>query len=1067
MEKLLFPHLYLSSVCMPLATGADAAQLQLCCTVYAGFSLRTPGSFVPVEEALQAAGEQLPSGCILDLGLPKQQAEWLAAGHAIAPDGPVRQWAVDIAVGESRRTFLILGDCMDDGAGTVQPAPFTRMPLDWAHTFGGTGCAANPAGKGACEVHGGRPVPNVCTWKARDVLETAHPACPLPMDPCTRPLPSGTFDAAWLASVWPAPPADFDWSWYNLAQEEQRLAQPFTGLEAVHITGMHPEGPLVSTLPGQRLRVFAEYAAEASPQRAGWYEMQAVADTVWLFPEAALGLQLWHVLCPCTDERATDIATLAVCYEDARGVRHSLEELLQQRTALVTAQAEPADAAAPAAAAAEPAPPAAPAAPPDMPAPQAAAPDRMPEHTPVQAAVQTAAAAPQAVPAAAQLLSDLSEETRKALPQLLETINPVLREHGLPELTLADMEAQLAKQSQGMQQALAAMEEQEAVMQDTDAMERLVLQPAGMTRQDLDNIMEAVALTPPVRADFADAEAWHAALEAYGDRFAALTRAPASVRDNLVQQLRALGEQALATPEPEPSSAELSSLLAQSLQAAGLPADADKISTAFAAADTVLGHGPAGDAALLAVMQNVACAMGIDPALGTAQITKQLSALRSALYADEELHTSLRALLAQHAVPEEAAAAFLARLSEGTAQISPDPVPAPAAPDLAAQAKACGLASPELLADLAALDPLPATVPDTVQNAETGADTASGTGSAPTQDSGADTGREDDAEKDSAQGRDGSSTAEDTDPGTDTAVPVDVPAGVMDFSGQHLVGMHFAGCNLAGAIFEGATLHECDFSGCQLTGARFAGADLSGSCFQRACLDGADLTDCVLRGTDFAGARARDAIFSGCLFAQTCCTGLDASAATFAGTQAASADLGGCQLDGAIFTAADLSHASFARAALRAATFEHCSLAGADFQGACLESARLYFSNLDAANLFRVQAADSNWLSCTARGLVLTRAELTRATFETCQLYEGQCAAISARECRFLSCTLHACDLRRADLLSGALRDCHLTACDVRFASLFGADLLFLTLDAATRLTDANLARTALTRSPA
>ena len=114
METSLFPHLALTSIAQPLP-AQDGSALFQCLTVYLGFSLLEKGSVVPVEEALQAAGSALCEGSVLDLGLPKQGAEWLCAGCAMAKGREAaRSLVASIRVGSLERSFLVLGDRVDD-----------------------------------------------------------------------------------------------------------------------------------------------------------------------------------------------------------------------------------------------------------------------------------------------------------------------------------------------------------------------------------------------------------------------------------------------------------------------------------------------------------------------------------------------------------------------------------------------------------------------------------------------------------------------------------------------------------------------------------------------------------------------------------------------------------------------------------------------------------------------------------------------------------------------------------------------------------------------------------------
>jgi hypothetical protein len=51
----------------------------------------------------------------------------------------------------------------------------------------------------------------------------------------------GTFDDKWFEDRWPGLPDDFDFKYFNLAPEDQRMDDWFQGNETIRIAGMHPE----------------------------------------------------------------------------------------------------------------------------------------------------------------------------------------------------------------------------------------------------------------------------------------------------------------------------------------------------------------------------------------------------------------------------------------------------------------------------------------------------------------------------------------------------------------------------------------------------------------------------------------------------------------------------------------------------------------------------------------------------------------------------------------------------------------------------------------------------------
>ena len=1032
METSLFPHLALTSIAQPLP-AQDGSALFQCLTVYLGFSLLEKGSVVPVEEALQAAGSALCEGSVLDLGLPKQGAEWLCAGCAMAKDREAaRSLVASIRVGSLERSFLVLGDRVDDGLRGLNPQPFERMPLDWKHTYGGPGFAENPKGVGALETRGLRPLPNVLALSNAGEAENFRPACPMPQDMAARSIPKGTFDAQWLARHWPAPPVDFDWSWYNLAQREQIQKSPFEGLEEIRVLGMHEKGELHSSLPGLRVRLFAQYAdkGNGSSRKPGWYEFAAAADTVWLFPNKALGLQLWHALVPTLDERGSDIQKILVCHERVNGPRNDLHTLLAMKAELDTAEAMAAEGeaaeVAQGVATSETA----------LVAPSFAAPQtpdvpqagKIPEEgtNPVPGP-DSGQVANAPAPSLEEAVNTAKKKASEDLPELLLTINPILERQGMRPLSVEEVEREIARQAGAMKEIGGELQKADmaADMASDAFLDPGVLRKAGLPADYGERLERVLAMTPPRLEDYASMEAYDAALASFGDQFASLANAPSSVRDNLVRQLKIAAQGKIAPTFSDGPDLE------KALHMAGLKGDGKGLEKALSPLDS----GFLGDAAILSVCQNVALALGIDPGLVTGQMTGLLARARQGVYQDPALQDALQKLLRTGGTNEDTISALLARVAD---------MPKDKSLDLAGLAKECGV-SGALCSDIQALDPLPAVpLPKPADSIPDEADTGDEAGQAEAE-------AVPDPQEDPAQAPKGEDNQADH-------------PGITDFSGQNLSGTSLAGLNLAGALFDGANLSHCDFSGCNLEGADFSNADLSHASLAGACLDRAELNGCRLKGTNLSGARARDADFSGCIFEETVLSGLDASEATFTNIRARGADFSGCLLSRAYFAEADLAGARMDRALLEGTTFETCTLQGCSLANACMNGARIYFSSLDDAALSGASLVDSNWLECRGRGIDAYGAHLEKALFETCVFHKANLAAMTARECRFLSCDLFGSDLRGVDLLFGALRDCRVGNCDVRGANLFGADLMNLAVNERTRLQGANLARTSLAR---
>ena len=243
-----------------------------------GLDMRT-GGVLAADAALTAAMQALPSGCRLDVGIPKQEAEWLLAGVVTprAREGAV----VEIRVGRSRRRFLV--------AASPDGSP---VPLLWEKT------AFDPEGN---------PLGGKNPQISDPALPHGAPACPLPLGawPC-RIKNMGTYDARWLKTRWPGLPDDADWRFFNEAQPQQRLPDGLRGDEEILLAGFFDDAPERRfRLPGARLR-FEILRREDNV----WKEHAARMDTLWLFPGQNTALLYWHALVPCADEAASDIAAV-------------------------------------------------------------------------------------------------------------------------------------------------------------------------------------------------------------------------------------------------------------------------------------------------------------------------------------------------------------------------------------------------------------------------------------------------------------------------------------------------------------------------------------------------------------------------------------------------------------------------------------------------------------------------------------------------------------------------------------------------------------------------------------
>jgi uncharacterized protein YjbI with pentapeptide repeats len=288
---------------------------------------------LPEHEAWPSVCRELPPGVPLDFGMPKLRGEVLLAGAAHAPRGEPRQeLSVRLQLGGIDKRLIVHGDrnwqfglipCYQHSAARA----FTRMPLTFERAFGGPAFAENPLGVGhyphePSPFHGSNqgPLPNVeyPGDPVRAGSRSHRPASflPLALDAPERKRKAGTYDQQWLQRDFPGYARDLDFSYFNAAPSDQWLPDSASGParlcggEAYRLEHLHPQQPvLCGRVPEVRARTF--WRRDGEPCR----ELPSHADTVWFFPEADLGVLIFHAAAEVLDSEALDVRALMVAYE--------------------------------------------------------------------------------------------------------------------------------------------------------------------------------------------------------------------------------------------------------------------------------------------------------------------------------------------------------------------------------------------------------------------------------------------------------------------------------------------------------------------------------------------------------------------------------------------------------------------------------------------------------------------------------------------------------------------------------------------------------------------------------
>jgi uncharacterized protein YjbI with pentapeptide repeats len=288
-------------------------------TVLLGFNLEgSPGLREESslwEDAAQALGEER----VLDSAIPKPAAEVLLVGACYPASGqPAKAGRVRVAVAGLDKTLYVFGDRRWkrglSGPAPSEPEPFSRMPLDWSHAFGGADDPRNPLGRGACEEsspegEGLRPLPNIEDPKqlVTSPKDRPEPAGfgPLPMHWPQRSQRLGAVDEAWLKTQWPFYPRDTDFHFFNTAPQDQWLSSWPQGEESFFLEGVSPSGrPLRGALPGYMPRVFVTRGRDG---KEDFSEIPLHIDTIWFFPDYNLGVLAFRGAFHVDDEEASEI----------------------------------------------------------------------------------------------------------------------------------------------------------------------------------------------------------------------------------------------------------------------------------------------------------------------------------------------------------------------------------------------------------------------------------------------------------------------------------------------------------------------------------------------------------------------------------------------------------------------------------------------------------------------------------------------------------------------------------------------------------------------------------------
>jgi uncharacterized protein YjbI with pentapeptide repeats len=288
-------------------------QWSMTCLVKGTFQLRNGEAAVFAEEQADLTGDEhvgkdlnkllrYPS----DFTYFKPYADVMLMGTCYAPIGePVTAVPVQLRIGGCEKSLIVVGDrTREVFCNPSDPQSFQTMPLTYKYTYGGSGFAQNPLGKGHQEVttpdgHVLYTLPNIEYPDTYPVYLAKGAALSRPagFGPICQTWPQrigkiGSYSDKWLKERWPWFPEDIDWSFFNAAPEDQQLTGYLNGNEVITAINMHSmHAHYQSHLPGIRVRCFLQERVRAD---LNFREVPMNLDTLWIDMDQEKLIIVWR-----------------------------------------------------------------------------------------------------------------------------------------------------------------------------------------------------------------------------------------------------------------------------------------------------------------------------------------------------------------------------------------------------------------------------------------------------------------------------------------------------------------------------------------------------------------------------------------------------------------------------------------------------------------------------------------------------------------------------------------------------------------------------------------------------
>lgn len=282
---------------------------------------------------------------LLDMSIPKKQPEILVSGYGFGKYAVEGRTAVQIKVGNVKKDLWVTGDRVWEGGRPSKPKDFERIPISWKNAFGGPSFSANPYGKGFTSLNDKMSdlisLPNIEDPNNPVIRknERYKPASfsMLPIEYEGRNKLLGTYDQKWQEEDFPGFADDIDWSYFNSAPNDQRLASLEIGDELT-FTNLHPDkATLTTSIPPVKIRFFYGYDESSAHFDGEKFEEGDLALMgYWGFPSVEKAILIFQGSLEIVEDDAADLKYMLFALEESGDSKPAsyYEEVFKLRTDL-------------------------------------------------------------------------------------------------------------------------------------------------------------------------------------------------------------------------------------------------------------------------------------------------------------------------------------------------------------------------------------------------------------------------------------------------------------------------------------------------------------------------------------------------------------------------------------------------------------------------------------------------------------------------------------------------------------------------------------------------------------